>query len=244
MPTNGFYGFSSIPFVEKYKPKYSVYFNGSNALVATNLAIAQYSYTWSMWFHPLPTAVGTAAELISKRSYFASATDDFPFALNLNTTATSITALEDSGTDYSTDCTLVNTNLTPRVWHHVAVALQPSNTFYLWLDGIMMSTTVGVTTPCAGSRNFTFGRCSYENGGGTNLSYFKGYMTDIRLYGRVLTHAEVLAIVAGYSNTTGLCHWWACEEGTGTTLYNKYNSSYYNGTITNGEWSQFVPDIK
>lgn len=69
---------------------------------------------------------------------------------------------------------------------------------------------------------------------GTN---FDGQIKYARLYDECLDSGQVKRNSQGNINYNDLVAWWDMTEGTGTTLYNKKDSSALTGTITGAVWS-------
>lgn len=235
MGNRGFFGFSNT-LVDEMPINWSLAFNGTTSWISTGWTSWAGRFTVCMWINPGAVAAGKIQEIVSKRSYFATAMSDFPMSLYLENTGTLLTGQVDGGNDWNAD--LVVTAVTVvNAWQHVALSYNGS-TLVLYVNGVPRS-AAGVVAVSTNARSWAFGRCSAENAGGVNGSYFNGFMTDIRLYGSIKTQTQVVDIMNGLTDLEGLYCWWKCQEGAGTSLLDSVCQNI--ATLNNVTWSKNVP---
>jgi hypothetical protein len=167
-------------------------------------------------------------EIISKRSYFATAVTDFPFALDI-TSSYKIAAYLDSGSDWAADLLVESPVLTTDTWHFIAVRGTGSNC-YLDTDGTK-TTGAKTFTITQGSRPWRLGMPSYPSGGGVGGLQYVGKIYGFGLYNVVKTDSEIAAIRSGYLDKTGALMLWNFSEGQGTALTDLSGNSR-NGALT------------
>lgn len=120
------------------------------------------------------TPLNATSFLVSKNSYFATSVTDFPFALQVNPSANTITALFSIGDDFSYDYQVQLTNFSSTGWNHVAVMYRDStNIIELVCNGVVDSTTITTAVPIAHrqSRNFHIGGPALGNAGGADNAF-------------------------------------------------------------------------
>lgn len=126
--------------------------------------------------------------------------------------------------------------LSTSAWHHVAVTHADAGpTTVLYVDGLAAASTGNEHLLNNGGNFQTPARLG--NGDGA----FNGLMDDWRVYGRVLSAAEVGGLAAGRNVTGGLLAYWPFEEGSGTTTADASGggeTGTFNPTVT---WSTNVP---
>ena len=118
-----------------------------------------------------------------------------------------------------------------------------ANRAKIYINGRESSLTfVGTIPSTTGTNtgNLEFGRR------GSELTYSKGAIDDVRIYNRVLTAAEVQSIYRNSSSppTSGLVCYFPLNEGTGTTVTDSIGG--LTGTLTNGPtWqTQVCPRLR
>nr|MBL8412737.1 hypothetical protein [Dechloromonas sp.] len=139
-------------------------------------------------------AVSGVQTLVSKSSYFASATTDFPFALLINADG-SLSAKIDSGNDYSTDQILTTAAglvaaLTP---HHAAYVHRDNGLCEIYLDGVQVASVTIAFAMATGSRYWTWGAPALPYGGGAGTQGFKGRMAGATLFDHALSADRIAA---------------------------------------------------
>lgn len=236
MGNKGFLGFSA-PSVDIEPLKYSLYFNGTTSKVSTSNNMWAGRHCVCFWTKIIPKAAGQNPMLISKHSYYATDTYDFPFNINLNYQGTLVNSTIDAGGDWSGDSNLTGVTI-PNVWQHITSSYD-GITHRVYVNGVQTAYFAINCNVSPGSRRWAFGAPSYENGGGVNLGWFNGYMCDIRIYGNAKTVTEINNIKDGLVDYIGLSHWYKFNEGTGTIAYDYTGNC--DGTIANGTWSKDTP---
>lgn len=77
-------------------------------------------------------------------------------------------------------------------WHHLAATYTPGGTLALYVDGIAKGTASGTAT-LNGTKEFYLGRS--EN----TAQYAEAIITDVRVYNRILSQPEILALWEDYT---------------------------------------------
>lgn len=84
------------------------------------------------------------------------------------------------------------------------------------------------------AQTFTHGDVIFGN----TTGFFNGLLSYFRVFNRVLTAAEILALHERDIEPTGLVAKFKFDENTGTTVTDTVNS--YTGTVANGTWTTQV----
>ena len=120
--------------------------------------------------------------------------------------------------DTNTDTFTITQNVIDTNWHHYAITITGTGaTIVAYQDGTLCADSGNV-----GDDNLTVDLIGAQNSGGAD-NEFDGYLCNIGIWEAVLTQAQVKSIMnknyAGLtsSETTNLIHWWALDEGTGTS---------------------------
>lgn len=179
---------------------------------------------------------GNTYELVSKRSYFASAFTDFPISLELGSSGKMLGRLS-NGNDYLPDAELFSTTiLQPNQWYHIAFTYKANSSTTLFINGVPEATATINFTISTNARAWTIGRASEEVAGGIGKSGFKGYIDEVRIWNTERTTANILdnmnIQLAG--NESGLTGYWDMNRsGQGNSLL-VTNKATATGTIFNG----------
>ena len=103
-------------------------------------------------------------------------------------------------------------------WHHYAITITGSGaTIVAYQDGVLCTDSGDVA-----SNNLTINMIGAQSTGGAE-NEMNGYLCNIGIWEEVLTQPQVKSIMwKNYSDLTStetdnLIHWWALDEGTGTT---------------------------
>ena len=120
--------------------------------------------------------------------------------------------------DTNDDAIVVTPNVEDLAWHHYAVTITGSgSTAVAYQDGVLCSDSGDVA-----SNNMTINMIGASNAGGAD-NEFHCYLCNIGVWEAVLTQAQVKSIMwKQYTDLTttesdNLIHWWALDEGTGTS---------------------------
>jgi len=81
-----------------------------------------------------------------------------------------------------------STALVPEVWNHVVVTVDTGNVFQFYLNGVLLS---GVYSGSGGSINWGSGTTQIGRATGY-LTQFKGKVSNVKLYNKLLSQSEVL----------------------------------------------------
>lgn len=121
-------------------------------------------------------------------------------------------------------------------WHHFALVRNLSSMMLYWYKdgGQIASTTASYLSATASTYNVTIGY-------GYTGVYYNGFVSEVRIYNRALTQAEIQYSYTYKKpqNRAGLVGWWKLDEGQGTTAYD-YSPYKNHGTINGATWSQGV----
>jgi hypothetical protein len=130
---------------------------------------------------------------------------DFAFTLR-SSDSTSSTATE------VTDSTAATTG----TWYQVTGVYNAStDVASLYVDGVLQNTAT-FSSPWAATGDSTIGRAKWN---GANVDFTDGDIGDVRMYNKVLTAQDVLAL------GTGAAAYFPFDEGTGTSAYNLIQNS-------------------
>lgn len=127
--------------------------------------------------------------------------------------------------------------LTINEWVHVAVCYDGSASAKIYLNGVDSAVSSGTHAGCA-TASVPFYLFRNQTGGGI---YRATCMIDeIRCWARVRSQAEVLGsmnrrLAASELTDPDLVGYWACEDGTGTTLTDA-SATAQDGTLTSVTW--------
>lgn len=73
------------------------------------------------------------------------------------------------------------------LWTHLCFTRNSNNTYSIFINGALNSTSVSVVSPASTTGNVNIGRRTYSGFEG----YFSGLLDDVRIYNRVLSPAEI-----------------------------------------------------
>lgn len=119
-------------------------------------------------------------------------------------------------------------------WHHIAVCHSATQST-MYLDGQMQTSGVAAASLVTG---FSLGIGRNPQ---TGSQYYRGNLSDLRYYNRVLTAGDINELITGAipppDITTGLVGWWKMTEGSGTNIPDSSGNNNA-GTITGATWSE------
>lgn len=125
------------------------------------------------------------------------------------------------------------------LWHFVAGTRNgDTGKIKLYIDGIVMDSTVGGTSPIFNSEKLQFGRYLPSN-----PHYYQGSLDEVSIWDIELTAAQIQFYMAicPTGNETGLKGYWDLDEGMGGTANDGTNNNN-DGILMNGVlWSSDVP---
>jgi hypothetical protein len=122
--------------------------------------------------------------------------------------------------------------VTSNQWQFVSLVFDGS-WYRCYVDGRL----VGRTAVTAGSH--TSNTSAWTVGHGSS-EQFRGYLRDIRMWKRALTHQEVIDLYYDGTVPSGQTLTLLLDEGSGTTA-NDTSGNGNNGTITGAAWSSYDP---
>jgi len=174
-------------------------FNGTiDSYVDTGLSTSYPSqFSISAWFKTTATPADGQV-IVSKNSYYASATTDFPFVLQISSGG-QLNAGFDGGNDYSSDMAITSAGgYNDGNWHHLVITYKAANSVYMYIDGsVAASNTNNGVTISNNSRNWFIGRDSLPYSGGSPGRPFTGQIDEVRLYSVQLTATDVTNLYKG-----------------------------------------------
>lgn len=209
-------------------------FDGTDDFVQTNHT-TNYTdaLTLSFWVRPTAIpAVGDIGQLVSKSSYFATSATDFPLGVSINDSG-NVSYFTSAGDDFSVDSNISSTTtLSTGQWYHVAAVYSANDIVELYINGTRESFANITHTISTNSRNWTFGRAAFENGGGVDGSDLNGRLDDMRVFNKALTQDEIDTIIG---DTNGDHQLYSTENYPNRALVRQYNTAISAGTPTGEE---------
>ena len=173
----------------------SLSFDGTNDYVTTPITTTYQNFTLNCWFYNTSSSK-TGRALISKNSYFATKTNDWPVNLALNNLGTTVSIRITSGTSFfvttpSTGSIISAALSSLNTWYNVSATYDKQN-LNLYLNGVLANTTPNtISLPNNTGRVWTIGRTAIENGGGAGDTQYNGNIAQVSIYNKALTEAEV-----------------------------------------------------
>ena len=129
---------------------------------------------------------------------------------------------DDGGSNTAT----ITPHTTDTEWHHYAITITGSGaTIVAYQDGVLCADSGDV-----GGDNLTINMIGAQGTGGAE-NEFNGNLCNIGIWEAVLTQEQVKSIMwkqysqLTSSETTNLIHWWALDEGTGTSATDSKGSN-------------------
>jgi hypothetical protein len=126
-----------------------------------------------------------------------------------------------------------NPILTPTVWHHYAAVYDyPSQTAYLYMDGVMINSgNTSLLSDYNGQGKLVFGKSLPAHN-----NFLHGNLNDVRLWSKTRTIGEIVRDMNKdlYSNTTGLVYNWKMNEAEGTQTIDVIRSR--NAVLHGASW--------
>jgi hypothetical protein len=117
-------------------------------------------------------------------------------------------------------------------WLHLVASVDASGNATLYKNGVPVASG---TLPLPNSVNRTsnyIGRSNFATD-----AFFDGQLSEVRLYNRALSAAEVALLYAGTApSDTGLVGYWPLNEGSGTLAYDQSGNGH-TGTIYGATWA-------
>jgi hypothetical protein len=174
--------------------------------------------TIEFFFYAEASQPDASPTLVTKRQYYASATNLFPITVNWDTVNTRVQFQLDSGNDYNADTTIYSGTLSTARWYHVAAVYRASGLCELYIDGVQVAQTTINYTIGAPTSTWEIGRSS-EYSGGVGESSFNGRIAEVALYNRALPGVEFVRHLGGKPKKD------AYRKKVVSQLYNVWGSS-------------------
>lgn len=182
----------SPPFTTTARGEFN--FDGINdKSIVTNLTTNYSQYTMAAWVKV--NVGGTSGAVISKNSYFAITTNDWPVWFSAS--SSSIYSTVNDGTAFSitppTNGATVNPSITMGgVWRYAVITYNASQ-LIAYIDGQPIASSPTAVVPPSNTNAWTIGRPAVEVGGGIGGERFEGAIAQIMMYNRALSSIEVMS---------------------------------------------------
>ncbi len=135
---------------------------------------------------------------------------------------------------------VTSVSISLNVWHHVAVSYDSSsssNNAVMYIDGVKLTVGSGLTEELVASgtalddgvADFLLGHNGLL---AENARPFDGLMCDVRVYGTVISDAQVLNIAGGVHEATNLVSWWTLEDDDYTDSVGSNDLTKVTGTLS------------
>jgi hypothetical protein len=196
-------------------------FDGVNDFIASANTTVYQNFTIEAWIKPGTTNLDLQ-EIVSKRSYYATATTDFPLALYLNPEGTTATVFVDRGNDFNADIIVTSDPFSNNEWHHIA-ATYDGSTLTLYIDGVGKSSS-GLITLSNNTRPWTFGRSAFDHSSGSGRSPYNGLMDEVRI-----------------SNSARTSNWINASYKSGNDNFSIYGGEEAYSNKLEGYWEYRTP---
>ena len=175
----------------------SIVFDGVDDYVVTPLTTTYSKFTLNTWFYNT-TSSKISRALISKNSYYALTTNDWPCVLSLDQSGSYVSITITSGTSfYISDGPSAGSQISGSLpslntWYNATATYDQVN-LNLYVNGILVTTTPNtISLPNNTGRTWTIGSAAFERSGGVNQSQYNGNIASTQIYNRALTSQEVL----------------------------------------------------
>jgi hypothetical protein len=150
-------------------------------------------FSLEAWVVPQAVNSGDVQEIISKRSYFAAAVNDFPVGFQLNASGTLLTMHVDAGGDFSADLSFISSAFAVGTRHHL-VGTYDAAEISLFVDGVFHGKSSSkAVIPSSNAQFWTLARAAQESAGGAGRNRFLGRMDEAAIYDTALSSARVIA---------------------------------------------------
>lgn len=118
-------------------------------------------------------------------------------------------------------------------WHHIAIC-HSSTQSTIYLDGQLQASGTAAANLAVGF-GLGIGRNPWNGS-----EYFRGILSDLRYYNRVLTAGDINELITGAvpppDITTGLVGWWKLDQTSGTTAIDSSGNGNH-GTVNSAIWT-------
>lgn len=174
----------------------------TNGSISTGSATDYTSaFTVSCFINAAASGHGTLATIVGKAQYFASNTQDFPFALVWDPTTQEVLLRLASNNDFTVDTILSTTGLSAGVDYHIAAVYRASGVCQLWVNGVLnASTTIAYTIASSSPIQWRIGE-QQELGGGVGQSHFNGRIGEVAIFSSALSQLRIESHWAARNNT-------------------------------------------
>lgn len=219
-----------------------------DAFVAARVAANDTTGTFSVWFN-IPDKTGTYCILGTGD---ANAVEYFYIAVvagNIQIKAAK------AGPDINFDMITTGANLSPHVWHHVAV-VQNATKPKIYIDSVEYSYAKGNLTETdvteAGNWFHVWsamdgghiGAADSIAGGGLLTLEFKGGISNVKYWNVALTDSQILDDFKGINYTTNLCDNWKFDGDYVDSVDATYNGTAVGDIILTNNYSEFTSRLR
>ena len=158
-------------------------------------------FSISAWINPKSSGVGNVAMVVDKSSSGTTGTDGFVYYFNSNFSSINRMAVRVNAgsTRFSSD-TSISIDGT---WTHIVLTIDANALVTHYANGVL-SGTPGTTGALSGITTTNNLRIGIEAGGTTKP--FDGLISDVQIFNKVLTQAEVTKLLTNISVTDGLIY--------------------------------------
>lgn len=198
---------------------YALSFNGSTSKVVTanaNESLSLPIMTVSAWIK-----TSSNGEVIYKNRNGASSdnSDNYNIGVNSSGKVSFHCERASDGAYFSATGT---TDVRDDQWHHIAGSFD-GQFLKVYVDGILEDTedSGSVWTPYMGPGGLEIGSNDISDHG--TITYFTGYIDEVRVYNRVLLQSEITTLAARGNVSSGIVGKWSFEEGSGDYAFDTSN---------------------
>jgi hypothetical protein len=217
-------------------PTNAVGFDGTNSFVEidTSALLNRAPFTVAAWIKPGSTATNQA--LFSKTN--PGATNGWELILD-GANLTGVYWYTNGAARTNVRLSTVSAPIVTNRWQHVAMSVR-SNRVELFLNAATLLVTNLAGTPgLATSNQLTLRLGDHSTGQSQSTGQFRGQMDQLLLYNRVLTNAELAAVMntnPAVSDTT-LSAWFTFDEGAGQSVASRVSAGNVAGSLkVNAFW--------
>ena len=202
----------------------SLYLGGSGAHVEISSSVNPYNIwlnngiTFAIWFK-MNTISGSSSRIFDFSDNAIGVNPINYISINKNTTATTL-LFNINGTSYTSPILIDN------MWHHIVWSISSTGVWFIYIDGIYYNPNITRTIP-----NTTWSKRFIGRSGFSADGWYIGNIDDFRIYNRVFTVSEVLALFNINGNINNTTLWYKFDDNSinmlldsGGNGFNAYNS--------------------
>lgn len=200
--------------------EYVAYFNGTSDYMSTPIpTTGTGTYSFSFWMNG-------GSDITSEQKIICGGTTGSPWGITLNV-GRLFGGAQGLGSHIVSE-SIISAN----TWYHVVMTYDYGNTsFKIYINGEEVTNTGTYTSAFTNGTTIRFG----EENRGLNRLYYGGYLSDVRIFNRVLSSTEVFSIYNKQKITLGLLAHFPLNkpfESTGLSVYDRVPDSPQNTFAT------------